>query len=116
MSDRKTPRPAPSRKDVAAQWQALIAGDVTREAVHAWAASWVEDEAAFHVPPLVFGALQHLHGFDLCRDPYRPGVLWHGSTSEGEWVHSPDEIAGAFARWQDRCNLQDADPQSEDNG
>ncbi|MFI0965987.1 hypothetical protein ACH4S8_32025 [Streptomyces sp. NPDC021080] len=102
MSDLKAPKPAPNSEEVAAQWQALVAGDVTREAVHSWAASWVEDEAAIRIPPLVFGALQHLHGLDLCRDPHRPGVVWHGTTGEGEWIHSPDDIAGGFARWQER--------------
>ncbi|MEU1711058.1 hypothetical protein ABZ478_38235 [Streptomyces sp. NPDC005706] len=115
MSDRATPIPAPDLDEVAAQWQALITGDVTREAIHAWAAAWVEDEGDHHVPPLVLGALQHLHGFDLCRDPDRPGVVWHGTADEGEWVHSPDEIAEGFARWQDRCDLKHAGPQPEDS-
>lgn len=113
MSDLKAPRPAPSRVEVAAQWRALVAGDVTREAVHSWAASWVEVEEGFcDGAPLVFGALQRLHGFDLRREPCRPGVVWHGTAGEGEWVHSLDDIVGGFASWQEMCDLHDTDPRA----
>lgn len=86
------------------------AGEVTREAVHSWAASRVEGEEERGFTPLVFGALQYLHGFDLCQDPNRPGVVWHGTSAEGKWIHSLDDIASGLARWQARCELHDADP------
>ncbi|MGV9383352.1 hypothetical protein ACWDRB_46585 [Nonomuraea sp. NPDC003707] len=112
MSDPNSPLPPPSREDAAARWRALAAGDMTREAVHAWAAPWVEGEgASADCPPLVLTALQYLHGFDLCRDPSRPGVVWHGPAGEGEWLHSPDDICDGLARWQEKCELYDADPQ-----
>lgn len=112
MKDLKASLLPPSREEVAAQWRALAAGDVTREAVHGWAAQWVEGEgASVGLAPLVLTALQHLHGFDLCRDPSRPGVHWHGASGEGEWVNSLDDIAGGLARWQETCDLYDADPQ-----
>jgi hypothetical protein len=110
MSDLKAPQPPPSREEVAALWQALAAGEVTREAVHSWAASWVEDEDEYDFTPLVFGALQQLHGFALCQDPNRPGVVWHGTSGEGKWIHSLDDIASGLARWQARCELHDAEP------
>ncbi|WP_328663343.1 hypothetical protein [Streptomyces sp. NBC_00328] len=110
MSDLKVPPPPPSREEAAARWQALAAGEVIREAVHSWAASWVEDEVERGFAPLVFGALQYLHGFDLCQDPNRPGVVWHGISDEGKWIHSLDDIASGLARWQARCEPHDADP------
>lgn len=115
MSDDEVSEPAPSRAQVAARWRALAAGAATREEIHAWAAAWVEDEGGLDdVTPLIFGALQHLHGFDLCRDPRRPGTVWHGSAGEGEsaWVHSREDIADGFARWQERCASDGSGPQA----
>ncbi|MFD7032418.1 hypothetical protein ACFWAR_30750 [Streptomyces sp. NPDC059917] len=106
-----TPLP-PGRAEVAARWQALARGEVTREAVHAWAVPWVEGEGALvdFEDPLVLTALQYLHGFDLCRDPGAPGVLRHGTTGEGEWYRSPDDVAAALTRWRANCALHDEDP------
>ncbi|WP_331721076.1 hypothetical protein [Streptomyces sp. NBC_00454] len=103
----------PGRVEAAAQWRALADGEVSREAVHAWAVPWVEGEGALadFQDPLVMTALQHLHGFDLCQDPGRPGVVWHGRSGEGEWYHSLDDITGGLTRWQKACALYDADPQ-----
>lgn len=113
MKHLKAPLLPPSREEVATQWRALAAGAATREAMHRWAAPWVErNGASGSLTPLVLTALQHLHGFDLCQDPSRPSVLRHGTTGEGEWVHSLDDIAGGLARWQRACDLYDADPQS----
>ncbi|MGW2946818.1 hypothetical protein [Streptomyces sp. NPDC001226] len=104
--------PPPARVEVAAQWRALAHGEVSREAVHAWAVPWVEGEGASadFEDPLVVAALQYLHGFDLCHDPGRPGVVWHGRSGEGEWHHSPDDINSGLTRWQEACALYDADP------
>lgn len=116
------PPPAPGREEVAAQWRALVAGDATRGSVHAWAARWVEDATESAVPPLVLGALQHLHGCDLRRDPRHPGILWHGTAGDGEggWIHSAEDIAAALARWEARCLRDDAEraphPQAGDEG
>ncbi|MFE0628401.1 hypothetical protein ACFW3D_15695 [Streptomyces sp. NPDC058864] len=112
MNDQDATPIPPGRAEVAAQWRALAAREATREAVHAWATPWVEGEGADadFEDPLVGMALQYLHGFDLCRNPGRPGVVWHGSSGEGEWCHSPDDITDGFARWQARCALYDADP------
>ncbi|MGW6915859.1 hypothetical protein ACWGB8_18890 [Kitasatospora sp. NPDC054939] len=118
MSDRETAPVPPGRAEVAAQWRALVAGEVTREAAHAWAVPWVEGEGAFadFEDPLVVTALQYLHGFDLRRDPGRPNLLRHdllrhGAAGEGEWCRSPDDIADGFVRWQAKCAAYDADPQ-----
>lgn len=67
--------------------------------------------ASADCPPLVLMALQYLHGFDLCRDPSRPGVVWHGTSGEGGRVHSLDDIRDGLALWQEKCELYDADPQ-----
>lgn len=113
MSDLDATPPPPDRVEVAVQWRALAQGEVTREAVHAWAVPWVEGEGALadFEDPLVVTALQYLHGFDLCQAPSRPGVVWHGTLGEGEWYHSPDDITGGLTRWQEKCALYDADPQ-----
>ncbi|MFC1411549.1 hypothetical protein ACEZCY_20025 [Streptacidiphilus sp. N1-12] len=113
MSDLDTTSPPPGRVEVAVQWCALVQGTVTREAAHAWATPWVEGDGASadFEDPLVVTALQHLHGFDLCRAPGRPGVVWHGTSGEGEWCHSPDDIASQLTRWQEKCARYDADPQ-----
>ncbi|WP_158711287.1 hypothetical protein [Streptomyces sp. NRRL S-1824] len=113
MSDLDAPPSPPGRVEVAVQWQALAQGEVTREAVHAWARPWVEGEAALadFEDPLVVTALQYLHGFDLCQASGGPGVVWHGASGEGEWCHSLDAITGELTRWQEKCALYDADPQ-----
>ncbi|WP_406865067.1 hypothetical protein ABZO31_33345 [Streptomyces sp. HUAS MG47] len=105
------PKP-PTRADVAARWHALVRGETTREAVHAWTVHWVEGEGAFaDFAPLVETGLQYLHGFDLCRDPARPSVLWHGEAGEGEWYHADDAVAAGLAHWQRMCERHDADPE-----
>ncbi|MET8438121.1 hypothetical protein ABZV61_36405 [Streptomyces sp900116325] len=113
MSDLDVTPVPPGRVEVAAQWHALAQGEVTREAMHAWAVPWAEGEGALadFEDPLVETALQHLHGFDLCQDPGRPSVVWHGTSGEGEWYHSLDDITGGLIRWQENCALYDADPQ-----
>ncbi|MFB6523081.1 hypothetical protein [Streptomyces sp. NPDC056401] len=113
MSDLDATLLPPGRVEVAARWHALARGEVTRETVHAWAVPWVEGEGALvdFEDPLVVTALQYLHGFDLCQDPSRPGVVWHGTAGEGEWCHSPDDIANGLTRWQAKCALYDEDPQ-----
>ncbi|MFC9249474.1 hypothetical protein ACFT7S_37140 [Streptomyces sp. NPDC057136] len=113
MSDPNATPLLPGRAEVAARWSALASGEVTREAVHAWAFPWVEGEGAFtdFEEPLVLTGLQYLHGFDLCRDPGRPHIVRHGTLGEGEWVASLDDIIGRFAHWQEQCALYDADPQ-----
>lgn len=112
MSDLNVTTGPPGRAEVAARWRALARGEVTREAVHAWAVPWVEGEGALarFEDPLVLTALQYLHGFDLCRDPQRPGALWHGAAGEGEWYRSLDDITSGLTRWQGYCVLYDADP------
>ncbi|MFI8826357.1 hypothetical protein [Streptomyces sp. NPDC053431] len=113
MSDLKATPIPPGRVEVAARWQALSEGEVTREAVHAWAVPWVEGEGALadFEDPLVVTALQYLHGFDLCQNPGRPGVVWHATSGEGDWCHSLNDITNGLTRWQESCALYDADPQ-----
>ncbi|MER5763896.1 hypothetical protein [Streptomyces sp. NPDC002082] len=113
MSDLGATRLPPGRVEVAARWHALARGKVTRESVHAWAVPWVEGEGALvdFEDPLAVTALQYLHGFDLCQDPGRPGVVWHGTAGEGQWCHSHEDIAGGLTRWQAKCALYDEDPQ-----
>ncbi|MFF2814803.1 hypothetical protein ACFVT9_04615 [Kitasatospora cineracea] len=85
---------------------------MSRGAVHAWAVPWVEGPGARadFEDPLVVTALQYLHGFDLCRDPDRPGVHRHGRPGAGEWLRSLDEIADGLGRWLEECARHDADP------
>ncbi|MFD3651986.1 hypothetical protein [Streptomyces sp. NPDC058620] len=113
MSDPNARPFPPGRAEVAAQWRALASGEVTREAVHAWAFRWVEGEGAFtdFEEPLVLTGLQYLHGFDLCCDPDRPDVVRHGTSGEGEWVASLNDVADGLAHWEEQCALYDADPQ-----
>jgi hypothetical protein len=100
MSDLDARPLPPGRVEVAAQWHALAEGRVTREAMHAWAVPWVEGKGAFadFEDPLIVTALQYLHGFDLCQDPGRAGVVWHGTSPEGEWCHSLDDVRGKRSR------------------
>lgn len=114
MGETDVPRTPPGRAEVAAWWRALVAGEVSREGAHAWAAPWVEGDGgpADFADPLVVTALQYLHGFDLRRDPGRPGELWHGAAGEeGEWYRPREDIAAGLARWERNCALYDADPE-----
>ena len=100
---------APSRPDVEAIWYDLIAGTVTREAVHAWTVRWVEDRWEEVSDGLVESGLQALHGFDLTYDLGRPNLVRHGP---GDChVHSDDDVRESFNRWMACCELRDRDPE-----
>ncbi|MFF1649899.1 hypothetical protein [Streptomyces sp. NPDC058240] len=102
--------PPPSREEVSARWKALISGDLSREAAHAWASPWVEGPSDPDCPdPLVLTALQYLHGFDLSVDPQHPGLMRHGQGIA--WYRSIKEFSDEFSRWQANCALYDSDPQ-----
>lgn len=101
----------PGRDQIMAWWTALIKGLVTREATHAWAAQWVENEEANISDPMVTSALQNLHGFDLSYLPGKENITQHGmSDTISRYMYSSDEIASEFARWIDNCSQYDESP------
>jgi hypothetical protein len=94
-------------------WRDLIAGIVTREEVHSWAAPWVE-ERWDELPPLVEGAMQTLHGFDITYDVDRPNLMGHGPGGPGDpYYHADAHIREQFALWQADCARFDADPDAQ---
>jgi hypothetical protein len=98
----------PVRLDAKERWHALAEGRATRREVHEWAAPWVEERDSEVKDPMLRSALQYLHGFDLTHDSESPGVMRHGTGQR--YVHSDQEIAEAFARWEENCQLYDSDP------
>ena len=99
---------APSRTDVEATWESLLAGRITREDAHAWAVPWVDGESDAPLDTMTFSGLEHLHGFDLRYDPERPGIAQHGRGAP--YLHSQQDMAEAFARWRRDSARYDADP------
>jgi hypothetical protein len=100
----------PTRADVERRWVSLIQGGITRDEVHAWAARWVETGGLGQIPDLMIrNALQHLHGYDLTRDPENPEVLRHDSN--GIHVRTDGEIAEEIEEWRSNCLAYDRDPQ-----
>jgi hypothetical protein len=100
---------APTRADVATTWEALLAGQISREEAHTWAAPWVEHRFDEVSDPMTMNGLQHLHGFNLKHDPgKKPDVVWRGAG--GTYLHSDHETAESLTRWRMNCDRYDADP------
>jgi hypothetical protein len=96
----------PDREQAARTWTELISGVITRADTHAWAVRWVEDETERVTDPMTRDALLHLHGFDLVC--FGDGKVGHGGGTD--WLHSEEDIAAAFARWQTATAEYDRDP------
>ncbi|WP_284750655.1 hypothetical protein [Amycolatopsis sp. RTGN1] len=96
----------PDREQVTRTWTELISGVITRADAHAWAVPWVEDETARVPDPRTRDALLHLHGFDQAYTG--DGMVGHGVSTD--WLHSEEDIATAFARWQTATTEYDKDP------
>jgi hypothetical protein len=96
----------PDREQVARTWTDVISGVISRVDAHAWAAPWVEDEMERVTDPMVRNALLHLHGFDQAYA--EDGLVGHGASTD--WLHSDEDIAAAFARWQTATTEYDEDP------
>jgi len=97
-------RVEPTREDVATRWLALIHGQVSRETVHDWAAQWVGKAPVSD--PMVDTGLLHLHGFGLTvgtSPSYSP------DRQSGAYMHSDEDIARAYERWQADCVKFDTD-------
>jgi hypothetical protein len=102
-----TPEEA-TRATVAEMWQAVLDGTVSRADAHRWASRWVEGDDPDVSDPMVWSALQRLHGFDLVwTDPARTTVRHGGSNG---YVHTMREIREAFTAWRAACESYDADP------
>lgn len=96
----------PDREQVARTWTALISGAITRTDAHSWAVPWVEDAPELVADPMTRNALLHLHGFDQAYTP--DGEVGHGVSTD--WLHSEEDIAAAFTRWQTATAEYDQDP------
>jgi hypothetical protein len=96
----------PDRAQAARTWTELISGVITRAYAHAWAVPWVEAELERVTDPMTGNALLHLHGFDLAYTA--DGLVGHGVSLD--WLHSEEDIAAAFARWQAATAEYDRDP------
>jgi hypothetical protein len=97
-----------TRDTVAEMWRAVLDGTVSRADAHRWASQWVEGDDPDVSDPMVWSALQRLHGFDLVwTDPERTKVRHGGSDAH---VHTMPDIREAFATWRAACARYDADP------
>ena len=101
----------PTRTEVERRWRALIAGTTTREEIHAWAKPWVEENWA-GLEPMVEGALQTLHGFDMTHPSENRNLLRHGGRVEGRpYYHSDRHVEQELDRWLARLTRYDDDPE-----
>jgi hypothetical protein len=89
-------------------WQAVLDGTVSRSDAHRWASRWVEGDDPDNSDPMVWSALQRLHGFDLVWTDSARTTVRHGGP--GTPVHTTGEIQEAFAAWRAACQSYDADP------
>jgi hypothetical protein len=96
----------PDREQVARTWTELISGAITRADAHSWAVPWVEDAPERVPDPMTRNALLHLHGFDQAYTG--DGEVGHGVSID--WLHSEEDIASAFTRWQTATAEYDQDP------
>lgn len=99
----------PKRSEVEAAWRAVLAGELSREDGHAWAARWVEaiDTPRSHDRMVNLGLL-YLHGFDMASRPESPNLIHHGRP--GEYRKSWAEIASDLDEWLATCREYDRDP------
>jgi RHS repeat-associated protein len=106
MSEGQTP----TRADVENRWMGIVQGRFTRNEVHMWASRWVETGGLRQLrDAMVRNALQHLHGYDLVRNPDHPERIRHAP--EGDFIRSLDTVAQELEQWHSDCRAYDADPQ-----
>jgi hypothetical protein len=89
-------------------WQAVLDGEVSRSGAHHWAARWVEGDSPDVDDPMVWSALQRLHGFDLVWTDGTRSRVRHGGS--GDHVHPLRDIRQQFVAWQSACAAHDAPP------
>ena len=100
----------PLRSAVESAWRAVVAGELSREDVHAWSVRWVErGDLDPPTDPVVESGLQDLHGLDMTSVPGRPGFVDHGGP--GPYRLSEDEVAEKLTRWLAYCREFDEDPE-----
>jgi glutathione S-transferase len=97
-----------TRAAVAEMWQGVVDGTVSRADAHRWAKRWVEGDDPDVSDPMVWSALQRLHGFDLVWTDAARTTVRHGG--DGVDVHSMREIQAALVAWRAACERYDADP------
>jgi hypothetical protein len=97
-----------TRDAVTQMWRSVLDGAASRADAHAWASQWIEADDPDVRDPMVWSALQRLHGFDLVWTNPEHSAVRHGGS--GDFVHSPQAIRSAFAAWQADCVSYDADP------
>jgi hypothetical protein len=97
-----------TRATVAEMWRAVLDGTVSRADAHRWASRWVEGDDPDVSDPMVWSALQRLHGFDLVWTDAARTTVRHGGS--GVHVHTMREIQDALTVWRTACERHDADP------
>lgn len=97
-----------TRATVEAMWRGVIAGEVSREDAHRWAARWVEGDVDAD-DLMTRSGLQHLHGFDMVWADATQTATRHGGP--GTYVHPLDDVVQALDRWRAKCARYDADPE-----
>ncbi len=102
MTESQRPPADPTRDQVAALWEKVIAGEEARETAHAFARQWVGVEDADVADPMVDGALLHLHGFTM--------VEADEAADRTNYTHTIEDIAAAYERWRTDCAKFDEDP------
>lgn len=97
-----------TRATVAETWQAVLDGTVSRADAHTWASQWVEGDDPDVSDPMVWSALERLHGFDLVWTDTARTTVRHGGSDA--YVHTMWEIQTTFNAWRASCESYDADP------
>jgi hypothetical protein len=97
----------PTRAEVQAWWEDVVAGRRTRTEASDWAYPWVQ--ANFMGEELVLRALLYLHAMDLGVDA--PGnTPRHQAGPASEYLVSDADIATALCRWLGELSVYDEDP------
>lgn len=102
-----TGRHEPTRADVRAYWEDVVAGRRTRTEASHWAYPWVQ--ANFTGDELVLRALLYLHAIDLGVDD-AGGVPLHQEGPAVEYLASDGDVATALSRWLRELAIYDDDP------
>ncbi|MEU7630298.1 hypothetical protein AB0C34_09975 [Nocardia sp. NPDC049220] len=100
----------PRRSAIEKTWRRVIAGELTRETVHDWAARWVEDaDADGPRDVMVMSGLQYLHGLDMTANPAAPNIVSHGGSNP--YVLSQIEMQARLEHWLTACSESEPLPQ-----
>jgi hypothetical protein len=94
----------PTRSDIAEKWRELIEGQLSRQAVHEWAAPWVEEWDHLVEDMGVRQGLLYLHGFDLIYVAQERNIVRHGGV--GRHVHDMQHIISKFDEWRSRWGIE----------